>query len=238
LRLDCRDTDRRDTHQKRPNIVQTIANTELQIFKEVTNSFDFCVSRCRTSSHSLLNHKTYKSPEKHCYGKLIDGSIGFDKLSGPDLKPAEPLKRRHEDTKKKEPVIPAVSAPRTISLPRTTTTTAATTATKKQESASMSGREGPKIIDNRMAPINETDDSLLSRVFVRNITHGFGLQIEGTAQDVLFLSLSTAGGQRSGNCCLMSMLITLGLVSYFLSLYSYCSSDQAAWPILSNEKRR
>lgn len=40
------------------------------LYKRVKSVFEFCSTRCRTSSKSVINENKYLSSDKHCYGKL------------------------------------------------------------------------------------------------------------------------------------------------------------------------
>lgn len=40
-----------------------------RLYKGITTVFQFCSTRCRTTSRSVINENRYRSPLKHCYGQ-------------------------------------------------------------------------------------------------------------------------------------------------------------------------
>lgn len=46
-----------------------------QLYKRVKTNFEFCITRCRTSSKSVINENRYRSVFKHCYGRLDPNDV-------------------------------------------------------------------------------------------------------------------------------------------------------------------
>jgi hypothetical protein len=56
---------------KRKSVWEQFEKKKNQIlFKKVKTIFDFCTTRCRTSSKSVMNENSYKSNYKHCFDNL------------------------------------------------------------------------------------------------------------------------------------------------------------------------
>lgn len=60
--------------QKRPLLQKIISkgvNPDV-IFSSVTDHFEFCLAKCRTSSQSVHHENSYRDPRaKHCYGENL-----------------------------------------------------------------------------------------------------------------------------------------------------------------------
>ncbi|XP_022095806.1 UPF0454 protein C12orf49 homolog [Acanthaster planci] len=68
-------------HPEKEDVVQGVlgkaSNTFKLLFREVNSQYEFCLTKCRTSSESVQHENTYRDPvAKHCFGE-----------SPPDLKP-------------------------------------------------------------------------------------------------------------------------------------------------------
>lgn len=46
-----------------------------QLYRRVKTNFEFCITRCRTSSKSVINENRYRSVFKHCYGRLDPSDV-------------------------------------------------------------------------------------------------------------------------------------------------------------------
>jgi hypothetical protein len=64
------------------------------IYNGVSNNFEFCQARCRTSSDSLLTDKAYRSAHKHCYGLRLPSMKSLE----PETRPTNPPPpKKHQD---------------------------------------------------------------------------------------------------------------------------------------------
>lgn len=60
--------------QKRPLLQKIVSNgvNLAVIFSSVTDHFEFCLAKCRTSSQSVQHENSYRDPRaKHCYGENL-----------------------------------------------------------------------------------------------------------------------------------------------------------------------
>lgn len=91
---------------KRETIVSTLANTHNPVLKTATNAFDFCTATCRTSSQSVIHHKTYRNDDqKYCFSSSSS-------LSGaPSIQESVFQSRRVSETSTSSPEEGVTSSP-------------------------------------------------------------------------------------------------------------------------------
>jgi len=54
-----------------------------RLYRGVTTVFQFCSTRCRTTSRSVINENRYRSPLKHCYAQSDPADIEFPLTAAP-----------------------------------------------------------------------------------------------------------------------------------------------------------
>lgn len=50
-------------------ILSKLSAEENVLFRSLSDDYELCLTKCRTSSHSVLHENSYKDPAyKHCFG--------------------------------------------------------------------------------------------------------------------------------------------------------------------------
>ncbi|XP_053609573.1 SREBP regulating gene protein isoform X1 [Plodia interpunctella] len=62
----CLDPSKRDMLEM---VLSKLSAEENVLFRSLTDDYELCLTKCRTSSHSVLHENSYKDPaNKHCFG--------------------------------------------------------------------------------------------------------------------------------------------------------------------------
>ncbi|KAJ0176688.1 hypothetical protein K1T71_007867 [Dendrolimus kikuchii] len=62
----CLDPNKRDMLQL---VLSKLSTDKNVLFRSLTDDYELCITKCRTSSHSVLHENSYKDPaHKHCFG--------------------------------------------------------------------------------------------------------------------------------------------------------------------------
>ncbi|KPJ15208.1 UPF0454 protein C12orf49-like [Papilio machaon] len=68
----CLDPSKRDMLEL---VLSKLSAEENVLFRSLTDDYELCLTKCRTSSHSVLHENSYKDPaHKHCFGDEPPGT--------------------------------------------------------------------------------------------------------------------------------------------------------------------
>ncbi|KAG7308881.1 hypothetical protein JYU34_006142 [Plutella xylostella] len=68
----CLDPRRRDMLEL---VLSKLSAEENVLFRTLTDDYELCLAKCRTSSHSVLHENAYRDPDhKHCFGEEPPGT--------------------------------------------------------------------------------------------------------------------------------------------------------------------